>query len=253
MKKYIIIFVLVAMIAFVPLSKAKAALTDTQVNAIIALLESFGADATTVANVKVALTGGSPVVQADNKTLYDYIGMGLIVGNRGASVVGLQRALIAKGLLPTGQDDGKFGKKTLAAVNRYRGVGSGNNVWIDDGKPQSYTVERDYYGRAAAANAGSCTWKNAADLTTTDGALGQTCLNWVQSFAGAGITADKIRVENISSSLEIESCAYEDITYGNPTTRARNALYSGPNEKPIRTESPLSIRYGGHKTQVCTN
>ena len=232
MKKYIIIFVLVAMIAFVPLSKAKAALTDNQVNAIIALLESFGADTATVANVKVALTGGSPVVQADNKTLDDYIGMGLTVGNRGASVVGLQRALIAKGLLPTGQDDGKFGKKTLAAVNRYRGVGN---------------------GVVANNNAGGCTWKNAADLTTTDGALGQTCLNWVQSFAGAGITADKIRVENISSSLEIESCAYEDITYGNPTTRARNALYSGPNEKPIRTESPLSIRYGGHKTQVCTN
>ena len=41
---------------------AKAALSSSQVSAIISLLQSFGADASTVANVQASLTGGTPTV-----------------------------------------------------------------------------------------------------------------------------------------------------------------------------------------------
>src|SRR3989344_6700668 len=47
-----------SMLAFAPI--AQAALTSTQVSAIIALLTSFGADSTTIANVQASLTGGTP-------------------------------------------------------------------------------------------------------------------------------------------------------------------------------------------------
>ena len=38
-----------------------ASLTSAQVSAIITLLQSFGADAATIANVQASLTGGTPV------------------------------------------------------------------------------------------------------------------------------------------------------------------------------------------------
>ena len=43
-----------------PLGAQAAALTQTQIDAIVTLLQSFGADAATIANVQTSLSGGTP-------------------------------------------------------------------------------------------------------------------------------------------------------------------------------------------------
>ena len=56
----------VSMFSFAPM--AQAALTSTQVSAIVSLLQSFGADASTIANVQASLTGGTPSVPSTSYT-----------------------------------------------------------------------------------------------------------------------------------------------------------------------------------------
>ena len=110
---------LVAGIAFAvvaPRAEA-AALTSTQISAIISLLQSFGADATTVANVTASLNGTTPSVPSTPSTPSSCsFTRDLTLGATGADVTSLQQALIAKGhAIPAGAT-GLFGPQTQAAV-----------------------------------------------------------------------------------------------------------------------------------------
>lgn len=105
---------MVAAMLFVGASTASAALTTEQVNAILGLLNSFGADATTVANVQASLTGGSPVVTTTTtttttSTTCDLGTTTLRVGSKGQYVKNLQ-TLVGAGA------DGIFGNMTKAKV-----------------------------------------------------------------------------------------------------------------------------------------
>src|SRR3989338_3598625 len=73
----------VSMLSFAPM--AQAALTSTQVSAIIALLTSFGADASTIANVQASLTGGTPV-STGGSTSCSVGTANLTMGSSGATV-----------------------------------------------------------------------------------------------------------------------------------------------------------------------
>ncbi|MEK7530721.1 MAG: peptidoglycan-binding protein [Patescibacteria group bacterium] len=107
---------LVAGIAFAvvaPRAEA-AALTQTQISAIISLLQSFGADATTVANVTASLNGTTPSVPSTPSSCS--FTRDLTLGATGADVTSLQQALIAAGFsIPAGAT-GYFGAQTQAAV-----------------------------------------------------------------------------------------------------------------------------------------
>ena len=99
----------VSMFSFAPM--AQAALTSTQVSAIIALLTSFGADASTIANVQASLTGGTPSVPSTSYTFT----RDLTVGSKGADVTALQDALKAGGYM-SASATGYFGALTKAGV-----------------------------------------------------------------------------------------------------------------------------------------
>ena len=100
----------VSMFSFAPM--AQAALTSTQVSAIIALLTSFGADSSTIANVQ-PLTGGTPSVPSTpSSTAFT---KDLTVGSTGADVTALQNALKAAGYM-TANATGYFGALTKAGV-----------------------------------------------------------------------------------------------------------------------------------------
>ncbi|MEN9390300.1 MAG: hypothetical protein RLZZ283_400 [Candidatus Parcubacteria bacterium] len=109
---------LVAGIAFAvvaPRAEA-AALTSTQISAIISLLQSFGADATTVANVTASLNGTTPSVPSTPTTGSCSFTRDLTLGATGADVTALQQALIAAGYsIPAGAT-GYFGAQSQAAV-----------------------------------------------------------------------------------------------------------------------------------------
>ncbi len=104
-----------SMLAFAPM--AQAALTASQVSAIVLLLQSFGADASTIANVQASLTGGTPVTTTTTTTSGSCaFTRSLTIGATGADVTCLQKALIAAGYsIPVGAT-GYFGTQTRAAV-----------------------------------------------------------------------------------------------------------------------------------------
>ncbi|PIR68551.1 hypothetical protein COU49_00720 [Candidatus Nomurabacteria bacterium CG10_big_fil_rev_8_21_14_0_10_35_16] len=98
--------VLMLGLALVVPAGASAALTTAQVDAILGLLNSFGADATTVANVQASLTGGTP--STPGSTL-DFGTATLRVGSSGQYVQNLQ-------MLVGASPDGAFGPLTKAKV-----------------------------------------------------------------------------------------------------------------------------------------
>lgn len=85
---------------------ASAALTTAQVDAILGLLNSFGADATTVTNVRASLTGGTPSTPGSS---LDFGTATLRVGSSGQYVKNLQTLVGAV-------SDGAFGPNTKAKV-----------------------------------------------------------------------------------------------------------------------------------------
>ncbi|OGI86123.1 hypothetical protein A3A01_01725 [Candidatus Nomurabacteria bacterium RIFCSPLOWO2_01_FULL_39_17] len=98
---------------------ANAALTTDQVNAILALLNSFGADAATVANVSASLTGGTPVVSQPSSLNFGTVT--LKVGSKGDYVKNLQTLVGAVA-------DGNFGPITKAKVMAWQ---SANGLTAD--------------------------------------------------------------------------------------------------------------------------
>ena len=95
-------------------SAQAAGLTAQQIQAVLSLLASFGADATTIANVQAALTGAPteevPPISCDVGT------SALTIGSSGAAVTNLQRALIVAGYAIPAGATGYYGAQTQAAV-----------------------------------------------------------------------------------------------------------------------------------------
>ncbi|MBU6310812.1 peptidoglycan-binding protein [Patescibacteria group bacterium] len=98
-----------------------AALTSAQVQSIISLLQSFGADATTIANVQASLTGSAPSVPSTPSTPASCsFTRDLTIGATGADVTALQQRLIANGYSIAAGATGRFGSQTQAAVKAWQ-------------------------------------------------------------------------------------------------------------------------------------
>ena len=97
---------------------AHAALSAAQVQSILSLLQSFGADATTIANVNASLTGGTPVTGGASTACS--FSRDLTIGATGADVTCLQQALLGAGFsIPAGAT-GYFGTQTRSAVGSWQ-------------------------------------------------------------------------------------------------------------------------------------
>lgn len=106
-----------SMLSFAPMAHA-AALTTAQVDSIISLLSSFGADSSTIANVKASLTGGTPSTSGSTSSSCSFT-RDLTVGSTGADVTCLQDALKAGGYMAVSAT-GYFGPLTKAAVIKWQ-------------------------------------------------------------------------------------------------------------------------------------
>ncbi len=111
-----------SVLSLAPMAQA-AALTSSQVSAIVSLLQSFGADSATIANVQASLTGTPSSTTTGSMTTTTGTGYtftrDLTVGSTGADVTALQNALISKGYLKASAT-GYFGSLTQAAVSAWQ-------------------------------------------------------------------------------------------------------------------------------------
>ncbi|OGZ97017.1 MAG: hypothetical protein A2847_02775 [Candidatus Sungbacteria bacterium RIFCSPHIGHO2_01_FULL_50_25] len=112
--------------AFVPVVAQGASLTQVQIDTFVALLQSFGVDAATIANVKSSLTGG-PVVPAPSPAGKCSFTRNLSQGVSGDDVKCLQQYLnsaghqvSASGAGSPGSETTYFGAKTKAAVGAWQ-------------------------------------------------------------------------------------------------------------------------------------
>ena len=104
-----------SMLSLAPMAHA-AALTSAQVQSILSLLTSFGADSATIANVQASLTGGTPTSTGGSTTSSSCsFTKDLTTGSTGSEVTCLQNALKAGGYM-TANATGYFGALTQSGV-----------------------------------------------------------------------------------------------------------------------------------------
>lgn len=128
--KYIAATAGALMLLSAALPASATTLTSAQVSAIVTLLQTFGADASVVANVQANLTG---TVSAPTRSSCVDIGANLIIGSAGHEVVKLQNFLIAEGYLASSYNIGYYGSLTADAVMRWQKAHGMDYVTLSSG------------------------------------------------------------------------------------------------------------------------
>ena len=117
MKKYILGAVFTLAFAALPAPTLAAGLTSAQIQAILALLSSFGADSSVISNVSISLNGGTPTAGSVAQWCHTF-GSSLTIGASGADVTALQTALQKDGEDVTAS--GYFDEQTASAVSGFQ-------------------------------------------------------------------------------------------------------------------------------------
>ena len=218
----------VSAFSLAPMAQA-AALTSAQVQSILSLLTSFGADASTIANVQASLTGGTPTTTTTTTTGTTASSCSftkdLTIGSTGTEVTCLQNALIAKGDM-TGKATGYFGAITKAAVIKWQ-------------KSAGVTPAAGYFGAKSRAAFGITT--TGTTSTTTGGtsttvtgsglkvALSPTSPNGtvlVQAQA-IGDLADYVFSNPTSAPINVTGVTFNRTGVSNDSTMTNVYLYNG--------------------------
>ncbi|MHB1163314.1 MAG: peptidoglycan-binding protein [Minisyncoccota bacterium] len=214
-----------SMLSLAPMAHA-AALTDAQVSSILSLLTSFGADSTTIANVKASLTGGTPSSTTTTTTTTSCsFTKDLTMKSSGDEVTSLQQALISGGYsIPAGAT-GYFGAQTRAAVIAWQ-------------KASGVTPAYGYFGpKSRAAFKLSCNSSSSTTTTTSTGAgtgtglkvsLSATSPNGTVLVAGQGIgdLGDFVFSNPTSAPINVTGLTFKRIGVSNDSTLSNVYLYN---------------------------
>ena len=156
-----------AMVMTLAAPVANAALTESQIQSILSLLNSFGADAATVSNVETSLRGGTPSggsSSGGSSASCSQFTRDLTLGSTGADVLALQQLLNSNGypvntagqVGSAGNETTYFGSLTASALAKWQAA---NGVSPAVG----------YFGpitRAALASSGACGTTSGGGTTT---------------------------------------------------------------------------------------
>ena len=213
-----------SMLSLAPMAHA-AALTDAQVSSILSLLTSFGADASTIANVQASLTGGTPTSTGSGSTSSSYtFTRDLTVGSTGADVTALQNALIAKGHGIAAGATGYFGAQTVAAVKAWQ-VAAGITPAAGYFGPKS----RAAFGGGVSTGGTTTGGVSAGTGTGLKVSLASDSPNNVALVQGQAIGAlAKFTFANpTSSDIKVTNVGFKRIGVSNDSTLVNVYLYNG--------------------------
>ncbi len=223
----------VSMLAFAPYAHA-ASLTDAQVQSILSLLSSFGADSATIANVQSALTGqptsGTTTGGGTNACFSGTTN--LTLGSTGADVMELQKYLNANGSVVSatgagsvGNETDYFGSRTKAALAKWQ---SNNGVSPASG----------YFGPITRAKIASMC--STTGGTTTGGTTGGN-----EAMTGTGLKVS-LAASSPNGTVLVQGQAIAklaEFTFANPTSASINVTNLSFNRTGVSNDSTLSNVY----------
>ncbi|MDD2657091.1 MAG: peptidoglycan-binding domain-containing protein [Candidatus Pacebacteria bacterium] len=228
-----------SMLSLAPIAHA-AALTSSQVQSILSLLSSFGADSTTIANVQASLTGSTPVTTGTGSTSSATFTRDLTVGSTGTDVTALQNALKAGGYM-TANATGYFGALTKAGVIAWQ-TAKGVSPAAGYFGPKSRavfggTTTTDTTGGTVNAGTGTGLKVSLASDSPNGVALvqGQAAAE-LAKFTFANPTATAIKVTNL---------AFNRIGVSNDSTMTNVYLYTGA----VRLTDSAGVSSGAYSFQ----
>ena len=220
-----------SMLSLAPMAHA-AGLTSSQVQSILSLLSSFGADSGTIANVNAALTGGSSTSSGSTTTTTSSacsFSGDLTVGSSGAAVTCLQQALIAAGYSVPAGATGYFGAQTQSAVSAWQKA-----VGVSPSTGYFGAISRAHWNLGGGSS--SSTTTTTTTTTTNPGtgnglkvALSATSPNGSVLVNGQGIgdLGDFVFGNPTSAPINVTGLTFNRTGVSNDSTLANVYLYSG--------------------------
>ena len=204
-----------------------ASLTSSQVQSILSLLSSFGADSATIANVQAALTGQPSTSGSTGGSTSASCSFtkDLTMGASGAEVTCLQKALIAGGFsIPAGAT-GYFGGQTKTAVIAWQ-------------KSAGVSPASGYFGSISRAH-----WNLGGGSTSTGGS----------TTGGTTVTGNGLKVSlsptSPNGTVLVQAQAIGDLgdfVFSNPTSAPINVTGVTFNRTGVSNDSTLTNIYLYH-------
>ena len=218
-----------SMLSLAPIAHA-ASLTSAQIQSILSLLSSFGADSATIANVNAALTGtpstsgstGGSVSSSCNFT------MDLTMKSKGADVTCLQNALIAAGYsIPAGAT-GYFGAQTRAAVIAWQKA-----VGVSPAAGFFGPISRAHWNLGGSSTSGTGTGTGTTTPTSAGlkVSLSPTSPNGTVLVQGQGIgdLGDYVFTNPTATPINVTGLTFKRTGVSNDSTLSNVYLYNGVN------------------------
>ncbi|MFA5996107.1 MAG: peptidoglycan-binding protein [Candidatus Paceibacterota bacterium] len=213
-----------SMLSLAPMAHA-ASLTSAQVSSILSLLTSFGADASTIANVQASLTGGTPSTTTTTTTGGTCsFSRNLTVGSQGADVTCLQQALIGGGFSVPAGATGYFGTQTRTAVASWQ---SSKNIAPAVGYFGS--ISRAAFNLGGGSTTTTTTGPSAGTGNGLKVSLASDSPNNVALVQGQAIgSLAKFTFANpTSSDIKVTNIGFKRIGVSNDSTLVNVYLYNG--------------------------
>jgi len=191
-----------------PTSSYAAGLTSVQINSILTLLSAFGADSATIANVTVALNGGTPSSTASRSFCHTW-NADLTVGSTGDDVSALNQALTASGIDTTGNTS-SFSENNAGDVVAFQShYGIRQTGYVG---PMTRAKLNALYGCSSSQTNWTTTPTTSTNPPVT--AVLAPVIQSVQYSAATSVSGEKFVVigKNLTSTSQLQ---YADILTGN--------------------------------------